>query len=153
MRVIGTSSQVTVGRPPEEVYGFVTKPDNWVGTHPVTAGVRGDTQGSAAAGAQWIEVIQPGPGAPAFEVEWWATIAVPGRLWVIETERLAFPGLRCRIVYTFVAEGGGTRFHRDMASLVGDQAPLDPAMEAALASPAVHDAYLAAIKTKLESGG
>src|SRR4051794_20803038 len=112
MRVISTSSQIVIRRSPDEVFRFVTTPDNWVGAHPVTAAVRGETHQPALAGAHWTEVIQPGPQAQPFEVEWWATIAAPGRLWVIETDKLAFAGLRCRIAYTFVEESSGTRFHR-----------------------------------------
>ena len=151
MRVIGTQSDALIARPPEQVFRFVTTPDNWVGMHPVTASVRGQTSAPASAGIHWTEVIQPGPEAQPFDTEWWATIAAPFRLWVIETERLAVPGLRCRIVYTFLTEGTGTHFHRDMASLVSDAAQLDPALEAALANPAPHDAYLLAIKRKLEA--
>jgi hypothetical protein len=150
MRVIGTTSQIFIGRPPEEVFHFVTTPDNWVGSHPVTAGVRGETHAPAGAGAHWTEVIRPDPQAQAFETEWWVTIAAPGRLWVIETERLALPGLRCRIAYTFRNEGEGTRFHRDMSSLVGGEVQLDPVLAAALSNPAPHDAYLARIKERLE---
>jgi hypothetical protein len=153
MRVIGTSSQILIARPPGDVFRFVTTPDNWVGSHPVTASVRGETSQPRGAGTRWVEVIQPNPQAPGFETEWWATIAVPDRLWAIETKRLAFDGLRCRIVYTFSAEAGGTRFHRDMACLVSDELRLDPAMEAALAMPDPHDAYLARLKQKLEQAG
>ncbi|MBV8092978.1 MAG: SRPBCC family protein [Acetobacteraceae bacterium] len=150
MRVISTASQAFVARTPEDVFRFVTTPDNWVDSHPVTAAVRGNTYDTAGAGVQWIEVIKPNPETPAFEVEWSATIAAPGRLWIIETDRLAFAGLRCRIAYTFLNEDVGTRFHRDMACLLNDEVQLDPAIAAALANPAPHDTYLARVKEKLE---
>jgi len=150
MRVIGTSSETWIARPPRDVFRFVTTPDNWVRCHPVTASVRGETRRPRMAGTHWIEVIQSDPQAPAFEAEWWATIAAPHRLWVIETERLAFDGLRCRIVYNFRDEAGGTRFQRDMVCLVSDDIRLGPPVEAALAVPDPHDLYLERLKQKLE---
>ena len=83
-------------------------------------------------------------------MDWWATIAAPGRLWIIETDRLAFAGLRCRIAYTFFREGNGTRFHRDMSCLVEEEVQLDSQIAAALANSAPHDAYLARVKERLE---
>ncbi|MBV8094120.1 MAG: hypothetical protein JOY71_16940 [Acetobacteraceae bacterium] len=150
MRVISTASQIFIERTPTEVFRYVTTPDNWVGTHPVTASVRGATHEPAGAGTHWKEMIQPNPQAEPFETEWWVTIAVPSRLWIIETEKLAFPGLRCRIAYTFVSAGKGTHFYRDMACLVDDEVQLDPGLADALANPAPHDAYVASIKEKLE---
>jgi uncharacterized protein YndB with AHSA1/START domain len=150
MRAISTTSHIFIERAPEQVFRFVTTPDNWVGTHPVTSAVRGETDKPAGAGAHWIEVIQANPQAQPFETEWWATIAAPPRLWIIETDQLGRPGLGCRIAYTFRAEGNGTRFHRDMSCLVSEQMQLEPTLEAALAEPAPHDLYLARIKDRLQ---
>ncbi|MET7991751.1 hypothetical protein ABZU76_12650 [Amycolatopsis sp. NPDC005232] len=158
MRAITISNDTRISRSPEEVYDYVTKPENWVGTHPVTVAVRDAPEGSAVAGTRWIEVI----GAPGtldeggYDTEWLATTSVPGHTWVIETDRLRFDGVRCQIVYTLMAEGSWTYFRRDMTVLVAAGADLDPVLEkkfmedSAHPGDSVHAGYLAAVKAALE---
>ncbi|MDT7726407.1 MAG: hypothetical protein QOI21_2983 [Actinomycetota bacterium] len=154
MRTATTSSETTIQRTPEEVFAFVTTPLNWVGTHPVTAEVKGDADSAADIGARWIEVIRAPGETIGQDTHWLATTAAPGHTWVIETDQLAFPGVRCQIVYTFVARDGGTYFRRDMSVLVPDDAEIDPdvvdALLAGVSDSSIHDQYLANVKAKLE---
>jgi hypothetical protein len=151
MHASTTSSKTMINRPPAAVFAFVTTPANWVGTHPVTETVRGRVDGSAEVGTRWTEVIKPAEGIPGFEVDWLATLWVPGHTWVIETDALRDKGTRCQIVYTFVAIDGATLFRRDMSVFTDEQAGGD--LLAMAARPEAHDAYLAAVKATLEQQG
>ncbi|MEU8632550.1 hypothetical protein AB0C38_10305 [Amycolatopsis sp. NPDC048633] len=127
-------------------------------THPVTTEIRDAPAGSATAGSRWIEVTGAvGKLADGdYDTAWLATTAVPGHTWVIETDQLRFEGVRCQIVYTFVTEGTGTRFRRDMTVLIADEADVDPAFEKVLTEAAsdpdvtVNAGYLTTVKTALE---
>jgi hypothetical protein len=150
MRIVQTGAEITIGRSPAEVYAFVTTPANWVGTHPVTAAVEGATEAPAAAGARWVEVIRPPGETAGFRTEWLATIAAPGHTWVIETDRLRMPGVRCQIVYTFGDRPQGTYFRRDMSVLVDDAAAVDDTLFANLGDGSAHEGYLRTVKAALE---
>ncbi|GAA3706981.1 SRPBCC family protein [Streptomyces tremellae] len=121
---------------PQAAYEFVTKPDNWVGTHPVTVEVGGDGTGQPAGqGVSWTEMISA-HGKEPYRVEWTVTEAVPGARWVIVCPNLRGPGEYCQIVYTFDESDGGTEFTRVMTihSPVND----------------VHGQYLENVKKALE---
>jgi hypothetical protein len=150
MRIVQTGAETTIGRSPGQVYEFVTTPANWVGTHPVTAAVEGATQTPAVAGARWVELIRPPGDAAGFRTEWLATLAAPGHTWVIETDRLQTPGVRCQIAYTFSDHPQGTYFRRDMAVLVDDNADVDESLFVALSDGSAHESYLRAVKAALE---
>ena len=151
MRTAGTSNDIEITRSPTAVYDFVTTPANWVGTHPVTAEVKGDTDHSAGVGDRWVELIQP-PGEPVgHETEWMATTAVPGHTWVIETSRLTFAGVRCQIVYTFVGHDGGTYFRRDMSVMVDDNAEVDDEFLRNVSDDTSQAGYLHKVKELLEN--
>jgi hypothetical protein len=148
MVAVHTHSRTTIERAPEDVYEFVTTPANWVGTHPVTEGVKGDTGRSAGVGDHWTEVIRT-PDAGSFDAEWTATKADPGKAWKIETDQLRLPGVRCEITYTFLSDGGSTDFRRDMVAIFPDEpAYLEFAERAE--DPSIHDDYLAKVKAALE---
>jgi hypothetical protein len=120
---VRTGAEITIERSPSQVYEFVTTPANWVGTHPVTAGVEGATGTPAAAGARWVEVIRP-PGDRA--------------------------GVRCQIVYTFADHPQGTYFRRDMSVLVDDAADVEEPLFGNLSDGSAHEGYLRAVKAAVE---
>ncbi|MEU9211005.1 SRPBCC family protein [Streptomyces sp. NPDC048415] len=136
MRSTTTRNSIPLKCTPQAAYEFVTTPDNWVGTHPVTAEVIGDNTGqSAVVGASWIEVIVHEGEAP-FKAEWTVTEAIPGARWVIVAYELRGPREHCEIVYTFDEADGGTEFTRVMT----------------VHSPSVdrHGVYLKKVKEALE---
>jgi hypothetical protein len=131
------------------VYEFVTTPANWVGTHPVTAAVKGDTDTSAGVGRHWIEVIQADGGEP-FETEWTVVQAEPGKTWVIASDQLQVPSMRCEITYTFTQQGDATDFRREMVTSFPDDGAVTAELYARLEDPARHADYLAKVKAALE---
>jgi hypothetical protein len=147
---IETVSQTQIACSPQEAYGFVTQPRNWVGTHPVTAAVKGAPEGSAGPGEHWVETIQ-GPGMPAFDVEWGVIAAELPSFWEIRCAKLGPIGAEVTITYRFTAEGNGKLFHRRMVSRFASDAAPPPEIREALRNSAVHDLYLEAVKQRLEA--
>ncbi|MFF7475729.1 SRPBCC family protein [Streptomyces sp. NPDC008092] len=114
MRSLTRINRIHLKCPPQVAYDLVTTPDNWVGTHPVTAEVHGEnTDHSAVQGARWTEIIASQGTAP-FKAEWTVTEAIPGARWVIVCPNLRDPGVHCQIVYSFDEVDGGTEFTREM---------------------------------------
>jgi hypothetical protein len=72
---------------------------------------------------------QEAEGEPGFEIDWLATMSIPGNSWVIETDALRDKGTRCQIVYTFVGIDGALvpsrhgRVHRQSRTPGHDHAP------------------------------
>ncbi|MCF6385632.1 hypothetical protein L2K20_01505 [Mycobacterium sp. MBM] len=136
------------------MFDFVTRPRNWVGTHPVTDDVHfkgGDAR--AVIGDEFVETIG-GAGQPVFDVRWRVSDLMVDRLWTIETVELGDPGVSCRIQYEFRPEGTGTMFVRSMTvnylDTDGASTPYHVPPEGA-ADPEVHDQYINAVKQRLES--
>ncbi|MCV7287853.1 SRPBCC family protein [Mycolicibacterium wolinskyi] len=151
---VSTSSSSFIGRPPAVVFDFVTRPRNWVGTHPVTEDVRfsgGDAR--ATTGDEFVETIGGG-GQPGFDVRWRVTVHEIDRLWVIETDALGDPDVSCRIQYEFEPDGTGTMFRRHMtisypaAESTGRAYRVPPK---GASDPDVHDRYIETVKRRLES--
>jgi hypothetical protein len=159
-------SEIDVMCSPRTLYDFVTTPDNWVGTHPATRDVKGDTGISEELGAHWIEVIE-GLGARQFEAEWWVINAEPPRVWEIQTDD--FGGLPATVSITYtLTEGpaaasgvagstsssntntGVTHFQRDMVTSFPDDYQVSDVLREALTSSQVHDRYLQAVKERIE---
>jgi hypothetical protein len=162
-------SEVDVMCFPQTLYDFVTTPDNWVGTHPATRDVKGDTGISEGLGAHWIEVIE-GPGGRQFEAEWWVINAEPPGVWEIQTDD--FGGLPATVSVTYTltegpaaANGGAsstsssssntdngiTHFRRDMVTSFPDDYEVSDVLREALTSSLVHDRYLQAVKERIET--
>jgi len=159
MREFRILSEVDVMCRPERLYEFVTTPNNWVGTHPSTRAVRGETGSPKGLGERWIEVIEA-PGGRRFEAEWRVTKADAPKLWEIQADN--FGGLPATVTITYVlTEGrdgragasGGTHFQRDMVTALPDSFPVSDGLRAALTSRESHDTYLRAIKEEVESRG
>jgi hypothetical protein len=146
---VDTTSHTHIDRVPDEVFYFVTNPNNWVGTHPVTESVAGVTAETGIVGSRWTESVRA-PGAEAIKVEWIVTEAEPGKVWTIETDRLASDDVRCAITYTFEADADGTNFTRHMITAYEDDRPEYVAMAALSAKPDLHDEYLRKVKASLE---
>jgi hypothetical protein len=162
-------SEIDVMCSPLTLYDFVTTPDNWVGTHPATRDVKGDTGISEGLGAHWIEVIE-GPGGRQFEAEWWVINAEPPRVWEIQTDDFDGMPATVSITYTLTegpaATGGGassgggggsgstnsviTHFKRDMVTSFPDDYQVSDVLREALTSGKIHDRYLQAVKERIE---
>ena len=152
MKTFRILSEIDVACTPQRVYDFVTTPDNWVGTHPVTKAVRGETGSPRGLGAHWIELIE-GPSGRRFEAEWRVTEARAPALWKIQADN--FGGIPATVTITYNIEGssdaaGRTHFGRDMVTSIPDDFPVSDSLKAALTSRESHDAYLGAIKEWIE---
>jgi hypothetical protein len=156
-------SEIDVTCSPRALYDFVTTPNNWVGTHPATRDVKGDTGVSEGLGAHWIEVIE-GPGGRQFEAEWWVINADPPRTWEIQTDDFGGLPATVRITYLFTeshpAISGGqssndsirtTHFQRAMVTSFPDDYKISDVLKEALKSSQIHDSYLQAVKERIES--
>ncbi|MDA4114870.1 MAG: SRPBCC family protein [Thaumarchaeota archaeon] len=149
-------SEIDVMCSPQRLYEFVTTPDNWVGTHPVTKTVRGETENPAGLGMHWIEVIEA-PSGRQFEAEWRVVRADSPRLWEIQADN--FGGIPATVTITYLIEGGrdgsvtaagSTHFQRDMVTSLPEDFQVSDVLRAALTSRESHDQYLRAIKERIE---
>jgi hypothetical protein len=155
-------SEIDIICSPRRLYDFVTTPDNWVGTHPVTKGVRGNTASPRGLGERWFEVIEV-PGRRQFETEWRVVKADPPRLWQIQADNVSGLPVTVTITYTIderVREGladakSSLHFRRDMVSSLPWYLLLlvvvSKSLRDALTSSEVHDMYLKAVKDRIES--
>jgi uncharacterized protein YndB with AHSA1/START domain len=102
-------SEIIIGRPPQQVYGYVTTPANWPRWHPSSLAVRGATDHSLALGESVVEdfIVAGRRGTVT-----WTVVArdAPVR-WSIEGKNTDSRG-GGSVTYTLRPEGGGTRFER-----------------------------------------
>lgn len=140
---------ILIERPADDVYKFVATPSNGVGTHPVTRAVRGDTEHPVGLGGTWVEVIEL-PDVTSIEVSWSVTQAVPGRLWVIATDRLGCPGASCEVTYGFTQSDDATRLTRHMVITYRDRTALPAEAEALQRDSLPHATYVRTVKAVLE---
>jgi hypothetical protein len=156
MKTFRILSETDVMCSAQGLYEFVTTPDNWVGTHPATKAVRGETTNSAGLGMHWVEVIEA-PSGRQFEAEWRVVRADPPRLWEIQADN--FGGIPAIVTITYVigrghggqaGATGSTHFQRDMVTSLPDDFPVSDVLRAALTSRESHDLYLKAIKERIE---
>ena len=142
---------------PQRLFDFVTTPSNWVGTHPATKGVRGNTASPKGLGERWFELVEP-PGGRRFEAEWSVVKADPPMLWQIRADKLAGLPAAATITYMIderVGEGlanarRGSHFRRDMVFSLPDDFQVSDSLRATLTSRETHDLYLKAVKERLE---
>lgn len=144
-----TDNQIIINSSPEKIFDFVTVPDNWVGTHPVTKAVKGETGISAGLGKRWIEVIEG--GGITFDAEWEVIACERPSLWRISASNFNNTSFRVIITYTFNKVDGGTLFRREMAVEFEDNPELYPMAESLKKSSEAHDQYLLKVKQCLES--
>ncbi|WP_413232448.1 hypothetical protein [Mycolicibacterium sp. 120266] len=135
------------------MFDFVTRPRNWVGTHPVTDDVRfsGD-DARATNGDEFVETI--GGGQPGFDVRWRVSTCEVDRRWVIETDALGDSDVSCRIQYEFEPAGTGTLFRRHMRISYPPAENTDRTYRVppdGAANADVHDRYIESVKQRLES--
>lgn len=106
MRIYGA---ISIGRPPDRVFAYVTTPGNWPAWHPSSLHVSGATDHSLAIGEQVTEdyLVAGWRG----RVTWVVRARESPRRWVIENvvEREG----RSTITYTLTPEASGTRFERE----------------------------------------
>jgi uncharacterized protein YndB with AHSA1/START domain len=101
-------SRVSIARPPEVVFAYVTTPANWPTWHPSSLGVRGAVDHPLEIGERVSEdFLVAGHRGRAV----WTVIAREApRRWAIEGEvRGHHAGV---VTYTLTPWGAGTRFHR-----------------------------------------
>jgi hypothetical protein len=152
MRTFRTTSEVTMACVASDVYEFVVTPKNWVGTHPVTRAVRGETESPRGLGDRWSEVIQGKESQ--FEVEWQVTRAEPYSLWEIRANN--FGGLPAIVTITYFLRpypANMTAFRREMVTEFPDDFPVTDFLADAFTSSETHDRYLKAVKERLEKSG
>ncbi len=161
MKEFRVVSEIDIVCPPQRLYDFVTTPDNWVGTHPLTKGVRGNTSSPRGLGERWIELIEL-PGGRRLEAEWRVVKADPPRLWQIQADITGGVPVAGTITYTIdqrFHEGlanakGGSHFRREQASsLHWYFVPLllvSKSLRDGLTRRESNDVYLKAVKDRLE---
>jgi len=156
MKEFKTASEINVACAPQLLYEFVTTPMNWVGTHPATKAVRGETASPSNVGDHWFEVVSP-LGGHQFEAEWRVTKADSPRLWQIESNDIG--GLPAIVTITYRIDetslqsstgGTGSHFEREMVFSLPDDFPVSEGLRAALTSREGHDTYLVAVKKRIE---
>ena len=113
---------ISIARAPEDVFDFVTTPDNWPKFWPLTIRVEGTTAAPLALGGQCIEHVWVGAWRGRFA--WTASeVARPWRFVLtgaaitedLPREMLALlRDVPCRIEYTITGDAGGTHFERVM---------------------------------------
>jgi uncharacterized protein YndB with AHSA1/START domain len=105
-------NEITIARPVETVYDYVTTPGNWPRWHPASLGVTGSTDHSLAVGEQVTEeyLVAGRRG----QVVWTVTQREPPRRWVIEGQ-IVGRGAGGTVAYTLAPAGGGTRFVREFS--------------------------------------
>jgi Polyketide cyclase / dehydrase and lipid transport len=143
-------SEIDVRCKTEDLFKFVTTPDNWVGTHPSTLAVKGETNAERKPGDEWIEVIEP-PSGKHFEAKWTVVSEDRPRLWQIHSENFGGLPLSVRITYTLTSEKAGTHFRRDLVFTFHGDFPVDANLRAALSRREEHDEYLLRIKKRAEA--
>lgn len=154
-------SEIDVMCSPERLYEFVTTPNNWVGTHPLTKGVRGNTASPRGLGERWFELIEF-PGGRRLEAEWRVIKADPPRLWQIQADNIGGIPVSGTITYAIdrIANEGlkgvkiGSHFRREqVSSLPWYLLPLlvDKSLRDGLTSRGHNDLYVKAIKERIES--
>jgi len=102
-------NEVTIARPPQQVYDYVTTPANWPRWHPSSLAVRGATDHPLAVGESVVEdfVVAGRRGTVT-----WTVVAreAPAR-WSIDGKNVGSRG-GGTVTYTLRPEGSGTRFER-----------------------------------------
>ena len=103
------TNEITIARPPRQVYDYVTTPANWPRWHPSSLAVRGATNHSLALGESVVEdfIVAGRRGSVT-----WTVVAreVPVR-WSIDGKNIGSRG-GGTVTYTLSPDGGGTRFER-----------------------------------------
>lgn len=94
----------------EKIFDFVTVPDNWVGTHPATKDVKGDTNFSAETGHRWIEMIEPvwRDDGETIGTEWEVLAYERPSLWTIRAVNVMNTAATVSITYNLTENNDGT---------------------------------------------
>lgn len=102
-------NEITIARPPQQVYDYVTTPANWPRWHPSSLAVRGATDHPLALGESVVEdfVVASNRGTVTWTV---VSREAPVR-WSIDGKNAGSRG-GGTVTYTLRPEGGGTRFTR-----------------------------------------
>jgi len=105
-------NEITIARPPQQVYDYVTTPANWPRWHPSSLAVRGATDHPLAKGESVVEdfIVAGRRGTVTWTVE---SSEAPFR-WSIDGRNTGSRGGGA-VTYTLRPEGGGTRFTRELS--------------------------------------
>ncbi|MGY2492234.1 SRPBCC family protein [Cupriavidus sp. CP313] len=102
-------SEVTIQRPPEEVFAYVSTPANWPAWHPSSLEVRGATDHSLQVGEQVTEAFRV--AGREGTVVWTVTGRRAPAFWSIDGD---IDGRKAgTVTYTLTPIDTGTRFERD----------------------------------------
>ena len=108
-RGVRIDTQIEIGRPPEQVFDYVSTPALWHTWHPATVEVRDVPKRPLIAGETMLEVIAV--AGRRDEALWTVLACAPPQRWEIATD--AENGV-ARIVYRITPTAGGCRFHRTL---------------------------------------
>ena len=102
-------NEITIARPPQQVYDFVSTPANWPRWHPSSLAVHGATDHSLALGESVVEdfIVAGNRGT----VTWTVVAREAPSSWSIDGRNAGSRG-GGTVTYTLRPEGGGTRFTR-----------------------------------------
>jgi len=102
-------NEITIARPPQRVYDYVTTPANWPRWHPSSIAVRGATDHPLALGESVVEdfIVAGRRGA----VTWTVVAREAPTRWSIDGKNVDSRG-GGTVTYTLSPEGGGTHFTR-----------------------------------------
>ena len=104
-------NEITIARPPQQVYDYVTTPANWPRWHPSSLAVRGATDHPLAQGESVVEdfIVAGRRGTVT-----WTVVAREAPLrWSIDGQNIGSRG-GGTVTYALRPEGGGTRFTREL---------------------------------------
>ncbi|MDC7223539.1 MAG: hypothetical protein PQJ60_07335 [Spirochaetales bacterium] len=137
----------------EEIFNFVTVPDNWVGTHPATKEVKGDTHSPAIVGKSWIEVIDPvwRDDLDVCEAEWTTTDYEYPSMWSFCSKNIYNTSADVYITYHLIEKDGGTLFQRHMSVTMEDQEALSHMAKDMSSQSDMQNEYLLLVKKALNA--
>lgn len=110
---------ITIRKPIEEVFQFVTTPANWPKWHPASVGVEGAVDHSGKPGERMIEKIRLGPFKA--EIHWEVIESQKPQRWLIKGEVHApfLSGTKMEIIYQLSSQHQETQFERNMSYIPG----------------------------------
>jgi uncharacterized protein YndB with AHSA1/START domain len=106
---VRVETEIEIGRPPQQVFDYVSTPALWHTWHPATVEVRNVPSRPLTTGETMLEVIAM--AGRRDEALWIVRACTPPQLWEIATET---PNGAAHIVYRITPTATGCRFHRSL---------------------------------------
>lgn len=108
-RGVRVETQVEIGRPPRQVFDYVSTPALWHTWHPATVEVRDVPNRPLTTGETMLELIAV--AGRREQLLWTVLACAPSQLWEIATD--SANGV-AHIVYRITPTAAGCRFHRTL---------------------------------------